>query len=86
MEAEDLAIREDDGVSDDEVRVPMEDLLCPICWELLHRPHRLDPCNHVFCESCLRRLVRARILTCPICRSFITDCHLDEGNICRSQI
>ena len=56
------------------------ELKCPICWELLHQPHRLNPCLHLFCDPCLRRLARANIQTCPICRAVITGCHLDEGN------
>ena len=31
-------------------------------------PQELIPCEHVFCESCLRRLNQARILDCPLCR------------------
>ena len=69
---------EDDGAEDDEAEDAMAELLCPICWELLHRPHRLNPCLHLFCDPCLRRLAIARIHTCPICRCFIEDCHLDE--------
>ena len=56
------------------------ELKCPICWELLHQPHSLNPCLHLFCDPCLRRLARANIQTCPICRAVITGCHLDEGN------
>ena len=56
----------------------MDELLCPICLDLLHRPHSLQPCQHLFCEPCLRRLTRARIQKCPVCRSHITDCHLDQ--------
>ena len=55
-------------------------MACGICLEIFHRPHRLSPCLHLFCDPCLRRLARARIQKCPICRSVITDCHLDEGN------
>jgi hypothetical protein len=58
----------------------MTELLCGICLEILHRPHSLSPCLHLFCDPCLRRLARAKIQTCPICRAVITDCHLDEGN------
>ena len=47
---------------------------------MLHRPHSLQPCQHSFCEPCLRRLARAEIHTCTICRSFITNSRLDEGN------
>ena len=56
----------------------LEDLLCPVCLDLLHRPHRIQPCEHLFCEPCLRRLARARIHKCPLCRSPIKDCHLDQ--------
>ena len=58
----------------------MAELECGICLELLHRPHSLSPCSHIFCEPCLRRLATAGFQTCPICRSVITDCQLDEGN------
>ena len=56
----------------------MEELLCPICLDLLHRPHSLQPCQHLFCDPCLRRLAGARIHKCPVCRSPIKDCHLDQ--------
>ena len=56
----------------------MEELLCPICLDLLHRPHSLQPCQHLFCDPCLRRLAGARIRKCPVCRSPIKDCHLDQ--------
>ena len=73
---------EDDGAEDDGAEDAMAYVhvyvICPICLVLLHRPHSLDPCLHLFCDPCLRRLARARIHTCPICRSLITDCHLDE--------
>lgn len=41
---------------DDRTEDAMAELLCPICWELLHRPHRLNPCQNLFCDPCLRRL------------------------------
>ena len=62
------------------VGVQDAELLCGICLEIFHRPHSLSPCLHLFCDPCLRRLARAKIQTCPICRAVITDCHLDEGN------
>ena len=75
MEADLLAITENDTA---ETEAAMEDLLCPICLDLLHRPHRLQPCQHLFCEPCLRQLAGARIQKCPVCRSPIKDCHLDQ--------
>ena len=63
--------------------------LCPICLDLLHRPHSLQPCQHLFCDPCLRRLAENSLLLpseyngnclqkCPVCRSPIEDCHLDQ--------
>ena len=53
-------------------------MICPICLDSLHRPHSLQPCQHLFCDPCLRRLAEARIHKCPVCRSPIKDCHLDQ--------
>ena len=55
-----------------------DDRRCPICWDLFHRPTSLQPCQHVFCDPCCRRLAGARINQCPVCRSPIEDCHLDQ--------
>ena len=63
---------------DDEGAEASMDELCPICLDLLHRPHSLQPCQHLFCDPCLRRLAGARIHKCPVCRSPIKDCHLDQ--------
>ena len=53
---------------------------CPVCLDLLYRPHSLDPCRHIFCETCLRRLSQAQIVKCPICRAIIRKCYFNEGN------
>ena len=37
-----------------------EDLICPVCLDVLHEPFQVDPCGHVFCEPCLRRLGQVR--------------------------
>ena len=55
-----------------------DDRRCPICLDLFHRPTSLQPCQHVFCDPCCRRLAGARINQCPVCRSPIEDCHLDQ--------
>ena len=65
-------------IEDEVAEASMEELLCPICLDLLHRPHSLQPCQHLFCDPCLRRLAGARIHKCPVCRSPIKDCHLDQ--------
>ena len=73
MEADLAPMIEDEGAE-----ASMEELLCPICLDLLHRPHSLQPCQHLFCDPCLRRLAGARIHKCPVCRSPIKDCHLHQ--------
>ena len=56
------------------------DILCGICLDLLHEPHWIDPCQHIFCEPCLRRLSGFRIVKCPICRQGINGCYANRGN------
>ena len=45
------------------------DLVCPVCLDLLHEPFQVDPCDHVFCEPCLRRLGQKNPMncSCPLC-------------------
>ena len=51
---------------------------CPICLDLLHEPLSLEPCNHTFCDPCLRRLGNERHSRCPVCRAEIARCQLNE--------
>ncbi|XP_035657373.1 tripartite motif-containing protein 3-like [Branchiostoma floridae] len=45
-----------------------EELSCSICLELFTRPKVL-PCQHTFCQDCLRDLAEVRVpLQCPNCR------------------
>ena len=76
-----IAIKEDKRAE-----VAMEELKCPICFELLHIPHGLKPCEHIFCDPCLRRLNRAKFRKCPVCRSPIKGCRLDKGNKIKAEI
>ena len=46
--------------------------------DLLHEPYSLEPCNHQFCEFCLRQLSGARIIKCPVCRQNIESCNLES--------
>ena len=48
-----------------------EDFLeCGICRNI---DGELNPCEHVFCETCLRRLNQAGMSNCPICRRQIQN-------------
>ncbi|KAI3697082.1 hypothetical protein L6452_29821 [Arctium lappa] len=48
-------------------QVPVTDLLCAICKELLCRPVVLN-CGHVFCEACIINSCNEPC-RCPVCRS-----------------
>ena len=70
-EDEDLSdTQSNQGLNEDEVP---DDLMCGICRDIYLDPQELIPCEHVFCETCLRRLNQARIYNCPICRRQIMN-------------
>ena len=50
-----------------------DDLICGICRDIYLDPCQLIPCEHVFCETCLRRLNQAGMSNCPICRRQIQN-------------
>ena len=47
--------------------------ICGICRDIYLDPCQLIPCEHVFCETCLRRLNQAGMSNCPICRRQIQN-------------
>jgi len=53
-----------------------DDLICPVCLDLLHEPFQVEPCRHIFCEPCLRRLGQKNPMncSCPLCRTKIGFC------------
>ncbi|XP_023345623.1 E3 ubiquitin-protein ligase RNF180 [Eurytemora carolleeae] len=53
-----------------------EDIICPVCLDLLHEPFQTEPCHHIFCEPCLRRLGQKNPMNtkCPLCRTRIRFC------------
>ena len=63
-----------DGEQSPRNSLSLENNRCAICLDLLFNPHQLDPCQHIFCEPCLRRLSGARITKCPMCRTRIQQC------------
>ncbi|KAI8484734.1 hypothetical protein Bbelb_374970 [Branchiostoma belcheri] len=50
----------------------LSDLKCPICLDLLTVPVLMLPCQHNFCQACLRDMFqgpyRSRRIRCPVCR------------------
>ena len=44
-----------------------EDVVCPICQDVLEAPRRLSGCTHHFCLNCIERWLQDHD-TCPSCR------------------
>lgn len=57
------------------------DITCSVCLDMFYRPHRCEPCGHMFCEHCLRQLSRQTptFTPCPLCREVISKCVLNTG-------
>ncbi|XP_046549509.1 uncharacterized protein LOC124259411 isoform X2 [Haliotis rubra] len=56
------------------------DFTCPVCLDLYHKPHVVHPCQHMFCEPCLRKLPSSALAdnaVCPLCRQDIRACVMD---------
>ena len=50
------------------------DITCSICLDRIHRPQEIDPCKHMFCQSCLIRMSEAGCTKkCPLCRGAINN-------------
>ena len=45
-----------------------EDLVCPVCRELLDEAQQTS-CGHLFCKKCLEKIRRGKRLSCPVCRT-----------------
>ncbi|XP_047497167.1 E3 ubiquitin-protein ligase RNF180-like isoform X2 [Penaeus chinensis] len=77
-----------DDSSDDSDKIPM-DLMCPVCLDLLYSPLEVQPCRHIFCEPCLRRVAHPNPTNtlCPLCRHMIGQCmpSRDVGNEVREK-
>jgi hypothetical protein len=66
----------------------IEEFSCPICYEVLLAPQQLDPCKHIFCDPCLRRMAdapRSEAAGCPMCRAEIKSCTTNEGEFNNEQ-
>ncbi|XP_036382208.1 LOW QUALITY PROTEIN: E3 ubiquitin-protein ligase RNF180, partial [Megalops cyprinoides] len=48
--------------------------ICAVCLDVYFSPYMCHPCNHVFCEPCLRTLAKNSPTNtpCPLCRTVIT--------------
>ncbi|XP_045192522.2 uncharacterized protein LOC123548932 [Mercenaria mercenaria] len=55
-------------------------ITCPVCLEMYHMPRTCNPCGHIFCDPCLRRLTGqgSEGIPCPLCRTVIYSCELNK--------
>ncbi|XP_060895052.1 uncharacterized protein rnf180a [Labrus mixtus] len=51
-----------------------EGYICAVCLDVYLSPYMCHPCNHIFCEPCLRTLAKNSPTNtpCPLCRTIIT--------------
>ncbi|XP_036070376.1 E3 ubiquitin-protein ligase RNF180 isoform X2 [Oryzias melastigma] len=51
-----------------------EAMTCAVCLDIYFSPYSCHPCDHVFCEPCLRMLTKNRPTNtpCPLCRTIIS--------------
>ena len=59
-------------------------IICPVCLDFYFNAYTCKPCDHTFCEPCLRRLAKycgasGKTTTCPVCREPIHHCQKDFG-------
>ncbi|KAJ8262864.1 hypothetical protein COCON_G00153210 [Conger conger] len=55
--------------------------ICAVCLDVYFSPYMCHPCNHVFCEPCLRTLAKNSPANtpCPLCRTLITHVFFQKG-------
>nr|XP_008123082.1 PREDICTED: E3 ubiquitin-protein ligase RNF180 isoform X1 [Anolis carolinensis]XP_008123089.1 PREDICTED: E3 ubiquitin-protein ligase RNF180 isoform X1 [Anolis carolinensis] len=58
-----------------EHRLDKESYLCAVCLDVYFNPYMCFPCQHIFCEPCLRTLAKDNPINtpCPLCRTAITQ-------------
>ena len=51
------------------VSPPPDDVICPLCLDIVEEPHQLTCCGHHICKKCVENhRKRASSLQCPMCR------------------
>ncbi|XP_045075893.1 E3 ubiquitin-protein ligase RNF180-like [Coregonus clupeaformis] len=58
-----------------------EGFICAVCLDIYFSPYMCHPCNHIFCEPCLRTLAKNSPTNtpCPLCRTAITHVFFQKG-------
>lgn len=47
---------------------------CPICYDTI-ADYIAEPCGHKCCRGCWNRMIKAGIVNCPKCRTYVDDIH-----------
>ena len=60
-----------------------EGYICAVCLDVYFSPYMCHPCNHIFCEPCLRTLAKNSPTNtpCPLCRTIITHVFFQKGEL-----
>lgn len=77
-------IQSSSSSSEDEESLSMtkrEGFICAVCLDVYFSPYICHPCNHIFCEPCLRTLAKNSPTNtpCPLCRTVITHVFFQKG-------
>lgn len=50
--------------------VLVEELRCPVCYEVFNHAKSLTKCLHTFCQACLAKMItrKNKYIHCPLCR------------------
>nr|XP_054752023.1 uncharacterized protein LOC129257675 [Lytechinus pictus] len=53
---------------------------CSVCLDIYYQPHTCFPCEHIFCEPCLRQVARFHpvVTPCPLCRTTIRNVKIHD--------
>ena len=64
---------------------PPEDFNCPVCFELMEEPIKLNTCNHIFCKRCIVREADIR-KACPLDRVPLDQEKMEEDQQLKQKI
>mmetsp|Transcript_35399 Transcript_35399/g.92134 ORF Transcript_35399/g.92134 Transcript_35399/m.92134 type:complete len:524 (+) Transcript_35399:167-1738(+) len=58
-----------------------EEIICPVCMEVPLNLVRTYPCQHIFCDACLRSWMKEKMESCPQCRAPLTPSQIQRDRI-----
>lgn len=67
------------------VEEPADSCICPICHLGMKEP-QITLCGHQFCGDCLGALIRDDKLSCPVCRTELTNAQFFPNNALKREV